>query len=198
MAARKWDQRAIRQLKVTIKHIEPLIWRRLQVPADIKLAALHDVLQTAFGWTDSHLHQFVIGDVFYGLPDPDFSDWGRRVNDERRARLHKVTRRGVKRFLYEYDFGDGWEHQVILEKVHAPEEEVAYPRCVAGARACPPEDCGGPWGYQEFLEAILDPDHPDHDEMSEWLDEDFDSEAFDLEAVNARLQPRRRRKAVNR
>ena len=198
MAARKSDQRAIRQLKVTIKHIEPPIWRRLQVPADIKLAALHDVLQTAFGWTDSHLHQFVIGDVFYGLPDPDFSDWGRQVNDERRARLHKVTRRGVKRFVYEYDFGDGWEHQVILEKVLAPEEGVAYPRCVAGARACPLEDCGGPWGYQALLEAILDPDHPDYDEMSEWLDEDFDSEAFDLEAVNARLQPRRRRKAVNR
>ena len=99
MAARKWDQRAIRQLKVTIKHIEPPIWRRLQVPTDIKLAALHDVLQTAFGWTDSHLHQFVIGDVFYGVPEPHFSDWGRRVNDERRARLHQVTRRGVKRFV---------------------------------------------------------------------------------------------------
>ena len=192
MAARKADQPSIHQLKVTIKHIRPPVWRRLQVPGNITLAALHNVLQTAFGWTDSHLHQFVIGGAYYGVPDPEDALWGAPVIDERRARLRDVVGRGAKTFVYEYDFGDGWEHQIAVEKVLPREQGVAYPRCVAGRRACPPEDCGGPWGYGSFVEAIRNPEHPEHEEMRDWIGGDFDPDEFDIDAVNAWLQPRRR------
>ncbi|MFQ5973697.1 MAG: plasmid pRiA4b ORF-3 family protein [Alphaproteobacteria bacterium] len=192
MAAKSKNQPVIYQLKVTIENIRPPVWRRLQVPGDITLGSLHDVLQTAFGWTDSHLHQFVIGDTYFAVPDPEDAGWGPRARDERRARLTDVIRRGAKRFVYEYDFGDGWEHEIIVEEILAPETGTAYPRCLVGRRACPPEDCGGPWGYAELLETIRNPQHPDHVEMRDWVGEEFDPEHFDLDAVNAQLKPQAR------
>lgn len=189
MAENQKDGLSIYQLKVTIKYIRPPVWRRLQISRDITLASLHDVLQTAFGWTDSHLHQFVIGDTYYGIPTPYTIDWGPSLKNETRARLGDTVGRSRKKFLYGYDFGDSWEHEIIVEKVVAPEASVAYPRCVAGKRACPPEDCGGAWGYAHLLEKIQDAEHPDHEEICDWLGDEFDAEAFDLEAVNARLQP---------
>ena len=195
MAAKKRRQPSIYQLKVTIKDIRPPIWRRLQVPGEITLAHLHDILQTAFGWTDSHLHQFIIGGAHYGVPDPDDAVWGPPTIDERRERLKDLQGPRAKSFVYEYDFGDDWLHAIVVEKVLAPEEGVAYPRCVAGRRARPPEDCGGPWGYAELLEVIGEPEHPDHEQTREWFGEEFDPEDFSIEAVNASLQskPRRRR-----
>lgn len=194
MDAKGTSGEAIYRLKVSIKNIRPPVWRRIEVPADVTLAGLHDVLQTAFGWTDSHLHQFDVGGALVGRHDPDDRDWGPPVRDERRVRLRDVVGARVKRFLYEYDFGDGWEHEVTVEGILPAEPGVSYPRCTAGRRACPPEDCGGPWGYAELLAAVGDPDHPEHREMREWLDEGFDPDAFDLDAVNASLAPWRGRR----
>ena len=177
------------QLKVTLRGTKPPVWRRLLVPASMKLSKLHDVLQVAMGWTDSHMHMFRVGDLNYGVPSPD--DWD-EVLDERKATVGQALPRAKSKLVYEYDFGDSWEHEVLVEKVLDAEPGVAYPVCVAGKRACPPEDCGGVWGYAEFLEAIRDPEHPEHDGMLEWVGGDFDPEDFDLDDVNAALRTRRR------
>lgn len=174
----------IYQIKVTLKHVEPPIWRRLEVPGDIKLGNLHRVLQETMGWTDSHMHAFHVGRDTYGAPDPEFPD---EIKSERNVRLDAIAEEGDT-IVYEYDFGDGWEHALSIEKVSLAEPGSHYPRCTAGSRACPPEDCGGPPGYEYLLEVLRDPKHEEHEEMREWVAEDFDSEAFDTEAVNKALK----------
>jgi hypothetical protein len=174
----------IYQLKITLKDIRPPIWRRVQVK-DCTLARLHDVIQTCLGWEGYHLHAFEIGGEQYGEPDPDGM---MEYRDERRVKLGQVVAAGVKKFTYTYDFGDNWEHVIQVEKTLAGEPGVRYPRCVAGKRAGPPEDCGGPWGYGDFLEAVQNSDHPEHEEMLEWVGGEFDPEAFDAEAVNEELR----------
>jgi len=176
-------------LVVTLSKIRPKIWRRLIVPASISLTKLHDVLQTAMGWTHSHLHQFETRQGSYGTPDPDFPDG---TLNEARVRLDRILTRPRDRMVYEYDFGDGWSHEIVLEKVIGPIAGSVRIECLDGARACPPEDCGGPWGYQEFLEAIGDPIHPEHEEMIDWIGGSFDAERFDAAAINRQLAPRRR------
>ncbi len=176
---------AVYQLKVTLKDSKPPIWRRLQVSADTKLSRLHWILQEAMGWTNSHMHQFIVGRTYYGEPDPDLDFV---VEDERKITLGQAAPGAKKKFVYEYDFGDGWEHDILVEKVLEPEPGVKYPFCVEGKRACPPEDCGGVWGYEEFLEAIRDPNHPEHESMLEWSGGVFDSEEFDLDFVNQELR----------
>ena len=158
------------------------------------LADLHEVLQTAFGWTDSHLHQFDVRGTLYRVPDPDDVDWGRPVGDERRASLREVVGTRVRKLVYEYDFGDGWEHDITVERRLPAEPGASYPRCSAGRRACPPEDCGGPWGYAHLLAIVADPGHPEHHDRREWLGEAFDPDAFDLDAVNTSLARLRRRR----
>ena len=143
----KTPDSAIYQLKVTLKHSKPPIWRRIQVRADVTLYDLHEIIQIAMGWTDSHLHQFMANDVYYGEPNPDF---GFDVANERRVRLHELVSEVKDKILYEYDFGDGWEHGIVLEKVPEPEPNGSYPRCISGRRQCPPEDVGGIWGYYHF------------------------------------------------
>jgi len=133
---------AIYRLKVSLRGIRPPIWRRFQVPADMTLRKLHDCLQEVMGWTDSHLHQFEAGGVIYGTPDADF---GVATINETRARLEQVLRRPKDRLTYEYDFGDGWEHDVVLEGILPPAPAARYPIVEDGKRACPPEDCGGGW-----------------------------------------------------
>lgn len=192
MAGTPKDRPSIYQIKVTLKDIRPPIWRRLQVAGDLTLASLHDVIQIALGWTNSHLHQFIIGKSRYGVPHPDDMPWEPRLADESKVTLREALGPGGKRFVYEYDFGDGWQHDIVVEKTLPPAAGVVYPRCIAGRRACPPEDCGGPWGYGDFLEAIGDPEHPEHAERRDWVGGEFDPEEFDLEAVNAQFQPRRR------
>ena len=129
-------QAEIYQLKITLKYIRPPIWRRVQVPSDIILARLHRIIQVAMGWYDSHLHQFIVGEKYYGVPSIDeFSEL--ELKDERRARLKEVLSKPKKKIVYEYDFGDGWEHEILLEKILQPELGVRYPRCIGGARSCP-------------------------------------------------------------
>ena len=184
MPAKKQSDR-IYQLKVTLNGSEPPIWRRIQVNSSITLHKLHQILQVVMGWFDSHLHQFIVRGEYYGIPDPDF---GPKVKSEKRVKLNQIVTRKGSKFIYEYDFGDSWEHTIVLEKILEPEAGVHYPICLEGERACPPEDCGGIWGYYHLLEAIQDPNHPEHEEMLEWLGDDFDPEEFDVDAVNEELK----------
>ena len=172
------------QLKVVLADTSPPIWRRVLVPSGFTLARLHRVIQLAFGWEDSHLHRFCVHDEEFGPKEPEF-DGGMRSE---RVALRALGLKARTRFSYEYDFGDGWEHAVTVEKVLVPETPLAVPVCLGGARACPPEDCGGPWGYQEMLAAVADPGHPEHEESKEWLGpEHWDAEAFHLDPVNRLL-----------
>ncbi|MEX0806068.1 MAG: plasmid pRiA4b ORF-3 family protein [Candidatus Binatia bacterium] len=175
----------IYQLKISLRDIRPTIWRRLQVRGDVTLAKLHRIIQAAMGWYDSHLHQFIVGETCYGVPSrEDLSE----VKDEKKVRLDQILSRPGRKMVYEYDFGDGWEQEILLEKVLQPDSKVRYPRCIGGARACPPEDCGGVPGYANFLEAIRDPRHEEHEEMLEWIGGEFDPEEFDLEEFDNALR----------
>jgi len=175
----------IYQLKITLLNSDPPIWRRVLVPDSITLNKLHQIIQLAMGWMNSHLHQFIIEGDYYGIPGPD--DW-EPVIDERRSHLSQIAPVENYKFFYEYDFGDSWEHEIIVEKIQPPEAGVNYPACIKGERACPPEDVGGVWGYEEFLKAINDPNHDEHDDYLEWCDGEFDPEEFNLEKVNHMLQ----------
>jgi Plasmid pRiA4b ORF-3-like protein len=174
------DPNAVYQFKITLIGSNPPIWRRIQV-ADGTLDKLHEHIQTAMGWTNSHLHQFEIGEKRYGDPellDDGFDDV--ECVDSTRARLSKIVPKTGKRFsfTYEYDFGDGWEHEVLFEGCPKKESGKNYPLCLEGDRACPPEDVGGIVGFYEFLEALTDPKHERHEDFKEWGG-DFDPEKFD-------------------
>ncbi len=182
--AKSKDAGMVYQLKITLKDTKPPVWRRVQVK-DCSLAELHDIIQSCMGWTNSHLHAFEIGDVQYSEPDPNGM---METEDERKVNSSQIVAQGFKKFSYTYDFGDNWEHTILVEKVIDAEPGVHYPRCIAGKRACPPEDCGGVWGYGDFLDAIQDPKHEQHEEMSKWIGGDFDPEEFDIEAVNEELK----------
>jgi hypothetical protein len=175
------------QLKVSLNNARPPIWRRILVPETITLYDLHEIIQIAMGWTDSHLHGFTIGEQNYGDPKNDeFGGLG--IKNEIHFRLKQLGLHEKASFSYEYDFGDSWEHTLLIEKILPAEKGVYYPVCLAGKRACPPEDVGGVWGYVDFLQIISDPKHKDHDEFLEWIDGDFDPEEFDLDEVNENLR----------
>ncbi len=178
------------QVKATLRETRPPIWRRLELPAELSLLRVHDVLQAAMGWYDCHLHQFVARGVLYGASDPEF---GFERRSERTTRLSAILRRPKDRLVYEYDFGDGWELDVVLEKVLEPEAGKRYPVCAAGRRASPPEDCGGIGGFYNLVEVLADSSHPEYADMKEWLGREFDAAAFDLREVNEVLQPSRRK-----
>lgn len=174
--------RSVSQLKVTLCDSQPPIWRRFQVESTVTLEQLHLVLQVVMGWTDSHMHGF-------RLPEPGQRGGQRRLlpiesADAKATRLGDVLRRPKDWLVYEYDFGDGWEHVLVLEEIVPRSSATRYPMVLAGRGACPPEDVGGLPGYYHFLEAIKDPKHPDHEEMVEWGGEDFDPAAFDVHAMN--------------
>jgi hypothetical protein len=175
----------IYQLKATILGTKPPVWRRVLVPEDTTLFRLHEVLQAAFGWWDGHLHEFEIDGVRYGTDDGE--GWGPPPKSERRSRLGAVTEDGTV-FTYTYDFGDNWEHRIVVEKIFAAVPGARYPDCIAGRRACPPEDCGGAWGFGGFLNAIGDPTHPEHDEMLEWVGGSYDPKEFDVGDFAQRLR----------
>ena len=175
----------IYQLKITLHDSKPPIWRRVLVVGSNNLYELHQVIQIAMGWTDSHLHQFIIDEEYFTMPDPYAM---RPLKDERCFRLHQIALQEKIKFIYEYDFGDSWEHQILVEKISEPDPDTSYPICIKGKRACPPEDVGGIWGYEDFLDAMGNSDNPRHQDILEWWGDSFYPEAFDLVGVNLELQ----------
>ncbi len=177
-------------VKVTLLGTSPPVWRRILVPRDITLQHLHRTLQTVMGWTNSHLHQFVVQRQTFSDPR---SRVGTKVANENRTRLGELIWTVWASLLYEYDFGDGWQHKLLLEEVLTGDESFQQ-ICVAGKRCCPPEDCGGPRGFAELLNALRDANHPGHEEVCEWLG-DYVPESFSADEINRRL---RRKKKLTR
>jgi hypothetical protein len=175
---------SIYQIKISLIGAKPPIWRTVLVASDIKLSAFHGVIQAAMGWTNSHLHQFIANKKFYGVCDEDFD---MEVEDETQYMLAQLLKKEKDSLIYEYDFGDSWEHNILLEKILPFDAGITLPVCLKGKRACPPEDCGGIWGYEELLKIISDPEHPENEEMLDWLGGEFDPEEFDLEDINEDL-----------
>jgi len=173
------------RLKVTLRGVKPPVWRRLLMPGTMTLGQLHTAIQAAMGWHDSHLHVFDIGGDAFG--DPRNVD---DVADEKRPTLNGLLRSSVVRFGYTYDFGDNWEHTIAFEKSDLPAEGETYPVCIGGKRNCPPEDCGGVWGYQQLLDILADPKNPEHADQVDWIGEDFDPNEFNLERANSVLAAR--------
>lgn len=176
----------IYQLKITLLDIEPKIYRIVQVPAAITLRNLHKVIQKVMAWENAHLYQFVKGNVSYAPQSTEFS-FSRGLSD-RSVPLCDLLTKVRSKLVYEYDFGDGWLHEVLLQKILPAEEGVRYPVCIEGKFAAPPEDSGGPPGYCDLLEALDDPAHEGHEDAAAWLGEEFDPECFDLEKVNRQLK----------
>ncbi|NLX24724.1 MAG: plasmid pRiA4b ORF-3 family protein [Lentisphaerae bacterium] len=189
-AAKKNDRQEIYQLKISLKGSKPPIWRRILIPAEMELIDLHDAIQASMGWDGYHLHQFKQGNTFY-LPEPDdeFTGFGGfDTEDSSGVRIDQLLRTEKDKIEYEYDFGDSWDHEVLLEKVLEPAAGAVYPVCVKGKGACPPEDCGGLWGYYNLLEILGDPEDEEHEGMLAWAGGPIDPAAFDLDEANARLR----------
>ena len=168
-------------LKIKLLEIKPEICRRFVVPADITLDRLHDVIQIVMGWTDSHLHEFTIGEKRY-TEFPEYQDDGLECGQ---YRLVDLIKRKGRTFNYCYDFGDWWQHEVTIEDSRYFDHHQRYEiMCLDGSRACPPEDVGGEMGYDEFCKAIKDPNHEEHEAYMTWSGGKFDSEKFDIDEVN--------------
>lgn len=178
------------QLRVELEGISPPIWRRVLVPGNIRLGRLHAIIQVVMGWDNDHLHQFIIGKQAYSDPDFELNEFGGApVLNEKKTLLMNIAPRAGKVLVYVYDFGDSWEHRIKVEKILRGElSKENFVECIDGARACPPEDCGGVWGYEDLLQALKDPKHKGHESTLEWLGEEFDPEAFDLQNTNEALQ----------
>jgi hypothetical protein len=180
----KLKNNEVYQLKITLNYVRPVVWRRIFVNSDVKLPDLHKIIQTTMGWTNSHLHQFIKGDKFYSEPDDESFE---ENIDYRKIRLHQILTKEKQSVVYEYDFGDGWAHKIVLEKILS-NQKIKYPICIDGKGNCPPEDCGGPGGYEDLLKIISDSENDGYDEMMDWLGDEFDPDYFDSEAVNEMLQ----------
>jgi Plasmid pRiA4b ORF-3-like protein len=178
-------QQPVFRLRIQLKEVHPTVWRRVLVPGGVRLGRLHDIFQAAMGWTNSHLHNFTIGDRLYGTHIDDYPE---EELDENEYTVLAALRGGVRRFGYEYDFGDSWEHEVTVEETTWSPLALKHAVCIDGENACPPEDVGGPYGYQQFLEALADPLHEEHDSYLVWVGHKFEADAFDLAVVNAALQ----------
>ena len=174
------------EIKILLQDSEPPIWRRVRVPRDILLIDLHTVIQRAMGWHDDHLHDFTIGKKRYGEPNPGQVKFGMAVVDENIVRLNGVAKKNAQ-FLYHYDFGDDWLHLIHIEREIIDPTNTRSVICCDGANACPPEDCGGIYDYAGKLAILADPDDEEHEEMREWMGEDFDPSHFDLALTNQRL-----------
>ncbi len=174
----------MRVLRLTLEDVEPVVWRRVVVPSETKLPKFNRMLEAAMGWEGYHLHMFRIGDLRFGPPDLD--DLG--MIDERKITVAQLLPNLGSELMWDYDFGDGWSHHVVVEDGDDPETTGQLrPRCLEGERACPPEDCGGPWGYMDLVQVMADPAHEEHQDLMEWLPPDFDPDAFDPASANRRL-----------
>jgi hypothetical protein len=175
---------AVLALRVTLEDVRPLVWRRLLVPGSVRLDKLHGMLQAAMGWEDYHLHSFQVGDARFGMQFDDYPD------DELDEKSVTVLRAvgDERRFFYEYDFGDSWGHEIVVESLSRLPLGLKFGVCVDGQNACPPEDCGGAGGYADLLDVLGDPEHDEYEHMRSWVGGSFDPTEFDVALVNARLQ----------
>ena len=177
-------------LRIELLEVEPLVWRRVRVADTITLKALHRVLQTVMGWDNSHLHEYRLGDTRIGMIDVDSNDESSEpLEDEKAWTLRAVMKTDAAEFEYDYDFADGWRHRVVIEPNRAALSNIS-PLCVAGENACPPEDVGGPHGYQAFQQALANPQHPGHEGTVDWIGGIWDPKGFDLNHVNRMLRGR--------
>lgn len=175
------------RLRISLEEIEPEIWRRVEVPLDMPLKGLHDVIQAAFGWEDYHLFEFRIGEKLYGVPDPEAEFWGRKIMNAKTTKLRAIVDRGVEAFTYVYDFGDDWHHRVVVEAVGTADPNVAYPCLLDGERRGPPEDVGGVPGYFDFLESVTTSGHPDHQRLLTWYGGPYDPDDIGERVIRLRL-----------
>ncbi len=176
------------QINITLADSKPPIWRRLLVHSNIRLNVFHDAIQYSMGWLNCHLHQFEKDRILYGVNDDDFgSDFGLEIEDEKKFKLSDMLQEEKDTMIYEYDFGDGWRHIILLEKILPFDASPELVKCIKGKRSCPPEDCGGIWGYENLLEIVNDPTHSEHEEILDWLGGEFDPEYFSLIETNNML-----------
>lgn len=175
------------EILVSVRHIEPRIWRRLRVPAELDLEEFHAVLQVTFGWNNTHLHAYQIGDVEFRVPIQGERDTSFYI-EEGAVRLGAILRQGME-FTYDYDLGDDWVHDLRVERILGHEDIASMPviECLAGQRRGPPEDCGGPPGYEHLLQVLANPSDPEYREMKSWIGRGYDPEAFDIDKLNKKL-----------
>ena len=181
----------IYQLKIALKGSKPSIWRRILVSPDLLLSDFHKIIQSTMGWTNSHLHQFVSGNSFYTVRSPGDDFWDDMDNvdyEKEKIKISHFLKNEKERFIYEYDFGDSWTHSIVLEKILPIDKKKKYPICVTGKMSCPPEDCGGIWGYMDMVDILKQPKHEEYEDYVEWLGDDFDPKFFDKKEVNELLQ----------
>ena len=176
----------IARLRIILNDVDPQAMRHIEAPLKVRLDRLHDIIQAAMGWTDTHLYEFRVGDAGWGVPDPDgFYDG---PMDAKKMTLEKlIDQTGTRTIQYVYDFGDDWDHSIRIERVNEAAPGMTYPRLLKAAGACPPEDVGGAWGYEEFLEALADPDHEQHEDMVRWSGGDFDAEDAGIDSIIERF-----------
>ncbi len=175
----------IYQLKINLMDTKPPIWRRILVESNVKLPDLHKIIQSTMGWTNSHLHDFIINGMTYTLPDEDNE---LEYIDYRKIKLNKLIENEGAKFNYIYDFGDDWNHKIELEEILPYDSARKYPICIAGKRRCPPEDCGGTGGFEDLLKIIKDPKNEEYEDMMNWLPDNFDPEHFNINEINELLQ----------
>jgi len=179
----------IYQVQIALRGFKPKIWRRIQLSSDTLFLDFHRIVQTTMGWTDSHLHQFVKDGTFYSTRMFGDDTWGEMgAVDYKKMKISDLLKSEKDKMIYEYDFGDSWEHQIILEKILSVDDKIKYPICLTGKMSCPPEDCGGVWGYADILEILKQPDHEEYEHYIDWMGEEFDPTLFDKDEVNQALQ----------
>jgi len=177
----------IYQIQIALKKVKPKVWRRVLIPSDLLLSDFHKIIQTTMGWANVHMHQFVIDDIYYSVkhPDDDFWDESDTVDyKKKKLCISSFLKKEKDRILYEYDFGDGWEHDIILEKILPVDNNIKYPVCLTGKMNCPPEDCGGAYRYNNIRELLKQQDNKDYESRIDWLGRVFDPTFFNKDGVN--------------
>ena len=177
--------KTVHRLKITLRSVKPPVWRRIEVASDTTLGELSPMLEGVMGWYGGHLHAFDVDGTDYSPPDPD---WDSDDLDENKYRLGDVLPTVGEKMTWDYDFGDGWRHNVVVEAITPAEAGLTYPLCITGRRACPPEDCGGPWRYAAILEALRDPNHPDGEDLLAMVPPGFDPARFDAEETSRAMR----------
>ena len=186
------DKETVYQLKISLIESKPKIWRRVLVKPDLLLEDLHKIIQTVMGWENYHLHQFKKDGILYVPESPEEDGFltSSKLYIYSHTKVSDLLKAEKDKLKYEYDFGDSWEHEIVLEKILSLKGSVDYPVCTGGKKNCPPEDCGGIWGFHNILKILKDPDHKEYDENLEWMGKEYDPDYFNQRVVNARLKTR--------